>query len=98
MIGLVYVWIVFCARVHASLLEGDTPTTRQHPERMLARLRAEQHEIRKKIGGSSALSTGTKMPIMVLDGEAHGTIQSLGLEGCTLCFARVRYATADVQS
>lgn len=98
MIGLVYVWIVFCARVHASLHEGDTPTTRQHPERMLARLRADRHEIRKTIGGSSAFSTGTKMPIMVLDGEAHGTIQSLGLEGCTLFFAGVQCEAADLQS
>ncbi len=87
MIGILYIWMV-CFHWYAKGQDDDTSFGR-HPERMLARLLPGQHQVHARIAGknsSGVLYTG--MPVMVLDRDAHATIQSLGLEPCTSAHAR----------
>lgn len=84
------------------ILKADPPVTHQHPMRMLARLLPNQGHVRLKIQGShsqdssSKWGSGRDMPIMVLDGDTHGRIQSLGLEGCTFVPMIVIYCSEPV--
>ena len=88
MIGLVHLLIV-CVQVYATGQDKGTPG--RHPERMLARLLPDQHQVRARIEGNISSKvlgvSNVGMPVMLLDRDAYATIQSLGLEGCT--FAHV---------
>lgn len=81
MIWLLCVWLF---NFHCHAHGQDDATSDRHPERMLARLLPDQRQVHARITGKTSPGIQHRgMPVMVLDRDAHATIQSLGLEQCT---------------